>query len=50
MSRTHRTILRYSGFCIATLLATAVLVLGGLNEADFLAEGVAYASHSPQVP
>jgi Flp pilus assembly protein protease CpaA len=46
MNITLNGALQLLGFCIATLLATGVLVLAGLNERDFAPESQVSISHT----
>ncbi|MDR6520661.1 hypothetical protein J2789_003347 [Variovorax paradoxus] len=47
---TSNPILQVVGFCIATLLATGVLVLAGLNERSTAPDGPAPVPHTTKVP
>ncbi|MDQ0036891.1 Flp pilus assembly protein protease CpaA [Variovorax boronicumulans] len=50
MNITLRGTLQFLGFSIATLLATGVLVLGGLNERSHAPDNLAMLSHTTKDP
>ncbi|MDN6886585.1 hypothetical protein QMO14_23625 [Variovorax sp. CAN2819] len=50
MNITLNAALQALGFCIATLLATGVLVLAGLNERNSAQENLASISHTTKDP
>ncbi len=47
---TSNAVLQAVGFCIATLLATGVLVLARLNERNAAPDGLAPVPHATKVP
>jgi len=47
---TSNAVLQVVGFCIATLLATGVLVLARLNERNAAPDGLAPVPHTTEVP
>lgn len=47
---TSKAALQVAGFCIATLLATGVLVLAGLNERSTTPDGLASVPYDTKAP
>ncbi|MBN8758728.1 MULTISPECIES: hypothetical protein [Variovorax] len=50
MNITSNVVLQVVGFCIATLLATGVLVLAGLNERNAAPDSLAPIPHAMKEP